>query len=178
MATVMPVAELVHQLKELGTALHKLHQFTADFDEKSAPLLVRNLREATLDVIGWQVSCLDAAQRTFTTLEKQQELEVACHLLRSCNQYFLNLFDQFYKNLFTAQYIVDLERIGKKRGTGRWAQTALEDLYRCQSFLQKVCSVLLESWRVLADILSTRAPTLQATSIGQQFIVNEKGQSV
>ena len=170
----MALHECIEQLIDLGTALNNLHQMTADIDENSAPLLVRNIREETLEVMGWHVSTLEAAQKVLAALERNNDLETARYSLRNCNQSFLEMFRRFYQNLFTANHIVDLERLERKKATKQWAQTTINDLYACQFTMQKVCAVLLGSWEMIAEILSGRALTVQSSSVGQQFLFPER----
>jgi hypothetical protein len=170
----MILKELIDTLTELETALNKLHQMTSDIEEESAPLLVRNIREETLEVMGWNAASMDAARKAQTALEQRKELEPAWHALESCNQSFLEMFNKFYGNLFTAHHIIELEKLAKKKETGHWAQTTIRDLYTCQLSLQKVCAVLLSTWKHIAEILADRVTTVHTNSIAQQFLFPEQ----
>jgi hypothetical protein len=170
MTVAKVVSDYVHQLTELGTALNKLHQMTADTDENSAPLLVRNIHEETLEIIGWHVASLDAAHKVLAALERQNDWENARHSLGSCNKSFLEMFNRFYKDLFTAHHITDLEKLKGKKGTEHWAHTTLSDLYSCQLAIQKVCAILLSSWEIMVETSVAQAVTPNSTSIGQQFL--------
>jgi hypothetical protein len=170
----MILKDLIDALTELETALSKLHQMTSDIEEESAPLLVRNIREETLEVMGWNVASLEAARKAQTVLQQGKELEPVWHALESCNQSFLEMFNKFYGNLFTDHHIIELEKLGKKKETGHWAQTTISDLYTCRLTLQKVCAVLLRTWKQIAEILAARVTTIHSHSIAQQFLFPEQ----
>lgn len=159
----------INHLLELGTALDRLRQMM-DVDELNSPHLVDHIHAETLAVIGCQVACLDAAQKAGAA--RSNDLSNTYRFLSTSNQSFLEMFTRFYASLYTANHIIELERLIRKKESD-WANIAQGDMQSCQLAMQNACASLLACWQSLAETLMTRTPTFHTTSIGQQFSYSE-----
>ena len=165
--------EFSDHLAEFGEGLDKLHRMMGDVNEATAPILVEEIHAETLAVMGLQVAALEAARQAQRSIEQHKDHAKTLQQLGSCNQSFIEMLARFYKHLYTADHIVNLEKL-KRKQAGEWAVITVNDMDSCHQGMQEICRLLLNCWRAAAESITSHSALVQTTSIGQQFLVSER----
>jgi histone H3/H4 len=127
---------------------------------------------ATNDLIGWVQDAKEAAKKGHRATTKQLDLAEARLALSTCQELFIDrVFDPFYGELLSLDWMGDLETLAHERGEdwAKWTYGVKDALKRCPTPLNDVGRALFNCWKDLTEHASRVTVSAQATSTGLEF---------
>ena len=155
--------ELDGRLQALGEALNDLRISVAeDRPRQGAPLLVDQLADAVMELLGWHAAAAAAAAAALAGAGRPRDLDGAQGGLLACQDGLQHIADRFAADLLNSRRLAQLGDLGRERGREwrLWAATVGGALDQCQQGLLACGQAAGNCWSELADLISCGAVRL------------------
>jgi hypothetical protein len=166
MALETRCGELAARLQSLGEALDDLRLAVAeDRPRQGAPLLLDQLADAVLDLLGWHQEAAAAAAAARSGAGRPRDLDGAQTGLLACQDALQRIAERFTADLFNTRRLSQIGDLGRERGREwrRWAESAGGALDECQRGLLACGQAAAACWSELAELAGHGAPPPAST---------------
>jgi len=169
----------------LCTNLHELHEgliglrttVVEDKPRGGDIVLVDIFGDAADDLLGWLEEALAKASEGQQAATHPIDLDRARRALTTCQERFNRISQRFSSDLVCYERIAELTRFGRKHGREwhAWATSVKQALDWCQQPLYALSQTLFRCWQEISERVGMTSVSVQATNIGQQITVPERG---
>jgi hypothetical protein len=166
MAIETRFAELAGDLQALGEALDGLRvALVEDRPRQGAPLLLDQLGDATLDLLGWLQEAAAAAAAGRREAERPRDLEAAQGALLAAQERVQRIAVRFAEDLLNCRRVTEIGALGRERGREwrRFSDSVERSLDDCQQRLLRVGQALFNCWDDLTGLSVPGAAAPAAT---------------
>jgi len=158
MALETRCGDLAARLRDLGEALNGLRVAVAeDRPRQGAPLLLDQLADAALELLGWHEEASGAAAAGWRASGRPRDLEVVQGELLACQAALQRIAERFAADLLNTRRLAQLGELGRERGREwrRWAESVGGALDDCQRGLLACSQATGGCWSELVELAGT-----------------------
>jgi hypothetical protein len=154
-------AELGGDLEALGEALDGLRVALAeDRPREGAPLLLDQLGDAAMDLLGWLQEAAAAAAAGRRGAERPRDLEAAQTALLAAQERVQRIAMRFAEDVLNCRRVTEIGALGRERGREwrRFSDSVQRSLDDCQQRLLRVGQALCNCWDDVTGLAVPGAP--------------------
>ncbi len=154
-------AELAGDLRALGEALDGLRVALAeDRPRDGAPLLLDQLGDAAVDLLGWLQDAEAAAAAVRREAGRPRDLEAAQGALLATQEGVQRMAVRFAEDLLNCRRVTEIGALGRERGREwrRFSESVQRSLDDCQQRLLRAGQALCTCWDDLTGLAGPGLP--------------------
>jgi len=172
-------------IRNLNTQILKLHgeirpvmlTVMEDMPDSNTNALIEKLTDHLMELRGLTDGMISEAVDAQQSASYPVNYERMRHALSGVQEKYNRLLRMFSMDLVSYQQLNQLAKLGRERGRAwlPWANTTREGLERCQAPIYDINHALFQCWQEVAERVGMNAVNVQATSIGQFSLPENKG---